>query len=584
MLLNVRRIYLFIQSLRLIMREGRLDGGTASIAKIQSKKRGDMNKIHTRVGFYSMFVTLIIGLGVTGYSGVLFAQTPAHVMYTVSEGDTLEGIAHRLLKKVDDWKALVDLNKISDPMLLPVDTKLRIPVNLLKPIPLEATTVAPVGVVIVDGVLIDKQPIALTAGSHIQTGQNGKVSVKMPDGSRLRIGPDADVRVETLQTYAHTPSQDVNLVLKKGRVESEVASQRGPAARYRITTPTGVIGVRGTVFRVAAAEDSGDSIAEVAKGEVAVAGGGASKNLQTGYALKLERGRPLGVPLTMPLSPDVKNLPNVVTTPIVRFTLPPLNLGERYRAVISRASNEDEIFVNEVLGGVILRATELEDGQYVLRLRKIGASGIEGLDAEHAFRLAARPEAPFLLGPQENGKVSEGAVRFVWAYVDGVESYHVQVSDQEDFSSLLGEKKAVTVNETELDLPVGAYFWRVASVRSDGFQGPWSVASRIQVRPLPGLAQEPLADNGMLTLRWAGEPGVKYDYEFASDSKFMDILAKGSLEKAEFSIPLPAPEGYYLRLRSIEPDGFVSPWTQPQRVYVPAGFPWGFLIVLLAVF
>lgn len=47
--------------------------------------------------------------------------------YTVAEGDTLGGIAQRLLGSSRRWKEIVELNGIEDPDVVPVGTKLKIP-------------------------------------------------------------------------------------------------------------------------------------------------------------------------------------------------------------------------------------------------------------------------------------------------------------------------------------------------------------------------------------------------------------------------------------------------------------------------
>ena len=56
--------------------------------------------------------------------------------------------------------------------------------------------------------------------------------------------------------------------LGRGRLETVVTAQRGPAARYQVRTPTAVVGVRGTAFPGGRTCAAGSAQAEVTGGEV----------------------------------------------------------------------------------------------------------------------------------------------------------------------------------------------------------------------------------------------------------------------------------------------------------------------------
>lgn len=90
----------------------------------------------------------------------------------------------------------------------------------------------------------------LEGGAELRTGEGAFVTLLMPDESRLTLQPGGVVRLDKVQGFRGFDGQDTRVYLERGRVETSVMAQRGPAARYQIRTPTAVVGVRGTAFRV----------------------------------------------------------------------------------------------------------------------------------------------------------------------------------------------------------------------------------------------------------------------------------------------------------------------------------------------
>ena len=62
-----------------------------------------------------------------------------------------------------------------------------------------------------------------------------------------------------------------------------------------------------------------------------------------------------------------------------------------------------------------LRATNIADGSYFMRVRAVDARGLEGIEATHAFTLKARPEPPLVSVPPRKGKVRASMVEFKWS-------------------------------------------------------------------------------------------------------------------------------------------------------------------------
>ena len=91
----------------------------------------------------------------------------------------------------------------------------------------------------------------LQEGSHLKTGANGSIGVLLKDNTSLSIGPKSEL---ALRDFLYQPSQD-NLHLGLSVLQGTLYYISGVIAKLRpeavnITTPSGIIGVRGTQFLV----------------------------------------------------------------------------------------------------------------------------------------------------------------------------------------------------------------------------------------------------------------------------------------------------------------------------------------------
>ena len=508
------------------------------------------------------------------------------IRYVVQPGDTLIGLGETLLARPADWVVLQRLNGIGDDRRIPIGTQLRIPVRLLRPEPREAEVVELVGQAQAnDAPIVPGDRVG--AGVTLQTGDSGHVVIRLPDGSELSLPARSRARIDTLQGYAGTDAQDVGVGLHQGRVESRVAPQRGPAARYRIDTPTAVIGVRGTDFRVSADPDDGVSRAEVTSGAVRVSGAGSAsgpaRDLPSGFGLVARSGERLPAPTALLAPPPLDSLPGLFERPLLRIEAPQLDGATAFRVQV-RAADARAMLFDELVSGQA-RIADLDDGEYVLRVRGVDVDGIEGLDAEHRFTLKARPEPPFMSMPRADGKAPAGLVRFEWATAPEASRYHLQVREAggDGDTGLLLDDAAVVGTRAELKLEPGHYAWRIASIRADGDRGPWSDTAGFEVRPPPSEPEPPQIGDDEMVFRWSGEPGQRFEIEFASDESFTNVIHAASTDEPEWTVAKPGPDIYWIRVRAIDPDGFVGPWTAGQSVIVPARFPWWMLLLPLLV-
>jgi hypothetical protein len=100
-------------------------------------------------------------------------------------------------------------------------------------------------------VIMPGEPVL--AGERLRTGRNGTASLTLKDGTVLTLGPDTSLDLTQFHFNTTTQEGSLGLDLLQGtlRVITGLLAKVNPE-RFRITTPTAVVGVRGTDFIVEA--------------------------------------------------------------------------------------------------------------------------------------------------------------------------------------------------------------------------------------------------------------------------------------------------------------------------------------------
>jgi hypothetical protein len=503
------------------------------------------------------------------------APTADTLIYETREGDTLITLGERLLARPQDWRRVAELNRIEAPRRIPVGTRLRFPVSLLKHVPRDGTVLAAVGEASLqspDGTPRSiRQGDALPRGSVVRTASNGYVTVKLADGSVLRIQADTEARLDTSRQYQQAGFFASVWEVVRGRVEALVTHMTGGEPRFQVKTPQAVLGVRGTEFRVDADATRGQTRGETLTGAVAVQGGRGETLVRAGFGTVTATGMAPAAARPLPVTPDVAGLPALQERILVRFQLPSVPQAVAYRGQVA----EDEQF--QLVRGEVtsstpqLRFADLPDGDYVLRARAIDAQGLESPDAIHRFKLKARPEAPIAATPAPDSKWRTASVPLAWAAHPKAWRYRVQVATAADFQSPLLDRDDLTETALDVPLPPGDYHWRVATTAAGADRGPWGDPQRFSVRPQPAALPPPQITDDTLAFQMQGEPGQTFELQLGRDTDFQPLVAAQHSGDARIVLPKPKEGGLlHVRYRAIDPDGFVGPWTAPQELRLPA--------------
>jgi hypothetical protein len=519
--------------------------------------------------------------------------------FTIGPRDTLIGLSTTVFESAQAWREIAALNRLRDPNRIYPGQVLRVPARLMRFKPATAKLLSVSGEVRVAGAVAAAGDL-IGEGQSLETGAGGSAVVELGDGTRVRMPPASLAEVVANRHYGVAASGVAGqgssggwfagaLRLLRGSVEV-FATKVLRARPLEVTTPTAVVGVRGTQYRVRFdAEADGSTRAEVLDGlvrlDAAKVTAGADLNAGFGAALTASSAAPTVAELAK--APDLSGVPERFERPLLRFQLP----AETTPLRVQVAADEgfDLIVSDQLLtAGSEVRIAGLEDATWNLRARRVDAQGIEGFDAQRAFVLKARPEPPASSAPRANAKQSVGKVDFAWAPNVDSKSVRLQVARDAAFSQPLLDQPGITADKFSASIgEEGNYFWRMASVRGDTDQGPFGDPQRFELRPLPEPPQGGMADDGKsLVLNWSGRSQDRQRVELASDPAFGNIVARDELAAPQWSVPKPDKAGtYYFRYRSVEPDGFVSPYSQALKIEVPRDWRWLWLLTpLLLVF
>ncbi len=525
----------------------------------------------------------LAGLVLVGAAAGVLAED---FTYVVQPGDNPWNITRRYLKSIDYWPRIQDYNRILEPRTIRPGTRLRIPVAWMRAEPGAARVVdIRGGAELQHGEQITplRAGMSVHAGSILRTRSEASLLLEFPDGSRSLIGADAEVRVAAVDRLVASTAQQVRLEVARGQLENEVRSTRG-GGRYTIHTPAAVAAVRGTAFRVAAADDRVRT--ETLGGEVALGNRAGTTRLPAGTGTQARAGEAPAPATRLLPAPDISAVPERVERLPFSLAFPPVAGASAYRTRIAPQSGFTAIESELVAPAPVARGrAELADGRYRMRVRAIDAAGLEGIDAEREIVVDARPEPPFLQRPAPDAFVVDDRPTFGWARSSEPAHYHLQVGTDADFRSLLYDETRLEAPGFTADeaLPPGRYFWRVAMTTAAEGRGPFSDVQTFR-RPPPGpMPEPPQMDGDTMTLRWraAGEHD-RYQVQMSTDESFAAPTLDTETGEPALAIATPPPGLHHLRIRTLEPGNPPGPWGKPQQVEVPYDH-WRALLIFLPV-
>ncbi|CAM5378752.1 FecR domain-containing protein [Thauera mechernichensis] len=527
------------------------------------------------------FAATLLGLVAAACAQGALAQD---FIYVVRPGDNPWNITERYLKSIDYWPRIQDYNRILEPTAIQPGTLLRIPVGWMRARQDTARVIDVHGSVehrrgsTVEPVVAGME---LTAGATIHSGDDGSLTIEFADGSRSRVGNNAELRVGQVQRLNASGAQQVGIELKRGQIESVVTPARKAGGRYTIETPAAVAAVRGTDFRVRT--DGTAMLAETLEGEIALRNRRGETRLRAGTGTQATRSTAPAPAQRLLSAPALDALPERIERVPFSIDIADVPGATGYRTQIAPSAAFTVVASDRVSAAPAVRGeAHLPDGEYMMRVRAIDARGLEGIDAERSIIIDARPEPPFPSQPAPDGFATEERIGFTWGGIADALQYHFELAGDPGFEHLLQREDLVEPHFVLAHaLEAGDYFWRVAVTTASEGRGPFSDPQRFR-RPQPGPTPEaPEIDGEHLQLRWRASDGAeRYEVQVSSDASFGAPEYTLETERAELVMPRPPGGTWHVRIRSQEAAAPMGPWGTPQQLEVPHNH-WRALLILL---
>lgn len=512
-------------------------------------------------------------------------------VYTTRPGDNLWNLSKNYLKHVSYWIRLQELNQISDPYRILPGTRIRMPIAWLRQQPAPAKTLKVRGTVtLIPSAGTGPVPLTvanlLVVGDKIVTSSESSATLMFANGSRLLIQEQTELVMDTLSAYGKTGMVDTRIRLQSGRVESNVLPNQGPASRYHIITPGAVAAVRGTDFRVGTDQVNKVSRSEVLRGTVAVKAAGITRNVEAGFGTLVEAGKPPAEPVELLQPPDLSHLPEVTRRLLLMFEWSPVNDAVTYRIQVFANKRLERLLHDKVINQPRLQWDAPPDGDYLFRVRAIDTLGLEGMNADHEFRIDARPVAPTLLLPLKGAAMHGQAPQFWWSIPEKVSGFHFQLARDSAFQDLVANAEEIRDSRLQLgqELAPGTYYWRLASRSEDGEVSAFGDAQQFRILAVPAAISTEGAEIGEAQLNFSWAPAadaVHYEFQLADDNEFKDLIMDKKVNDTGLSIDPLKSGTYYFRVRGISGEGVTGPYSPVNRIEVPPATDWALLLLPL---
>jgi hypothetical protein len=345
---------------------------------------------------------------VTVYPLAAAQTTPAEpsIPYTVKRQDRLISVSALLLNRPADWPEVARFNRLKNPNRISPGQVIQVPVRLMKPEPVSGKIVSVYGDVQLGGAKAEVGT-PVPEGARLQTGPNSSAVVELADGSRVSMLPNTLAELVTSRGYAirdATASPSATwfsglIRLVQGALDTVAAKSALRATPLQIQTPTSLVGVRGTQFRVAyedpATQNARTEVLEgrvradnpaQASGAVLAQGQGAVLNPAV-KAIKV---------VNLLKAPDLTALSGDILKPLALWPMPTLEAAKSFRVQIAADESFDKIVRDQLVTTGTANFSDLPNGGWFARVRGIDGDGVEGYDTIKPVQvlLPPPPELP----------------------------------------------------------------------------------------------------------------------------------------------------------------------------------------------
>lgn len=395
--------------------------------------------------------------------------------YSVKPNDTFYSIYRQFLSKQSDIAQLSAHNRHKLTKRLLPGQVLKVPVSMLKKIPVQAQVLVASGEVIrlpIDQSNEQKinKGYLLSQGDSLKTGKYSVAKIGFPDGSVVDVQQNSHIVIQS--SYQHAGKQTYVVLLKLIKGRTEIGANPSHANDYimQIQTPSAIAAVRGTTFRVRA--DQEVTMQETLSGRVGLASSGKEVLLAQGYGSVAEKNKAPLPPIALPNKPILSDLPTIIESEDnnVSFTLKSQADADTWLCQLARDAEFTQIINEQTIQTNALNLGKLAEGQYFLRIRAQGPQGLQGEDALHVFSvkqvfIPVEVSQLTLITPAPDAVIQLAPTSFEWSPKHDTPQYLLQISRDIDFKDVVFEQLA-TNNQLSIKQSFGRghYYWRVVAI------------------------------------------------------------------------------------------------------------------------
>ena len=529
---------------------------------------------------------LACGLATPATAQVTPPRPLTTIQHRISQGDTLQHLALRYLGDANLWPALQSHNSVASPYRLQPGKVLEIPLQLMR--------AATASVDYIHGqAALQRQgttsPVArqmpLQEGDVLQLDPQAFVTVKLADGSTVRVQAASQVVLSQLRRRGRAGSLQSVLEVQQGGVQVDVPGKADPQRRLDVLTPVASTSVRGTSFDVQ--WGSRGMTSAVLQGQVAVHAAHNTTAVPAGMGMAVSAQGQASAPSALLPAPATGAFPTLLEdAQWLDIPLPQVPAAQTWQVTVSADSAGHHVLRNGQFEGPLARFAALEDGAYVLHLRAMDGQGISGYPASAPLRIKAHPVPPLVQSPAPQVVVAQGEGQLLCTPVHGVHSYRHQVlawsqpALAPSASAWASAALQATTNNCTLDLsplPAGDYVWRAASVRSVQGQddaGPFATAYPLRIAPKPAAlsldAMQVQTQAGISTIHWSAEPGQRFRLQALDAPDAAAPALDTVLDQPSWTATgLPAGT-WHIRIQVQDASGLHSAFSPPRSVQVRA--------------
>ena len=319
------------------------------------------------------------------------AAVEPSIPYIIQPRDKLLLLGPRLLNTGSDWVELARFNGLTSPYKLVPGKTLNIPLRMISSVPSTAKVISASGDVQVQGAPASTG-VTVGEGGKFQTGANSSAVLELADGSRVTVLPNTLAELVTSRGYA-TRNAAVSgsstwfsglIRLVQGGLDTAATQNAKRATPLQIQTPTSLVGVRGTQFRVAFEDPASNSArTEVVEGKVRADNpaqqSGADLPKGTGAVVKPTE-KEVKVVKLLP-APDLTGISPVVVRQQGGWPMPVLTGSSGFRVQVASDEKFEKIVRDLKVTTASADLATLANGNWFARVRGIDAQGLEGFDA-----------------------------------------------------------------------------------------------------------------------------------------------------------------------------------------------------------